>query len=314
MRLFCVCPLLIVIIGAIQVHSYAYYSPSSTNYGFARFHGRASSALRDNNNNNNPTISSIRSPDNGELFVAATAEDRSTSAAATTVEARRVPIGAAPDFSIDDDSAVVTPLQRWLVASHFAVTLSSLGTSLASLHVASFQGYLSLAGVFILSVVAGDFGTGVFHWSVDNYGSLKTPVVGSVCAAFQGHHKAPWTITFRPFVNNVYKIALGTIPALLLTVAVVADHHQRMFLTLFINWWLVSQVRPTVICDGITVECDHCVLLLVLYLHLRRSSTSTRTRSECLLWSGSYRTDPSFCRGRSTACTTTPPSRATTAY
>lgn len=309
------CPLL-VIIGAIQVHSYAYYSPSSTNYGFARFHGRASSALRDNNNNNNnnPTISSIRSPDNGELFVAATAEDRSTSAAATAVEARRVPIGAAPDFSIDDDSAVVTPLQRWLVASHFAVTLASLGTSLASLHVASFQGYLSLAGVFILSVVAGDFGTGVFHWSVDNYGSLKTPVVGSVCAAFQGHHKAPWTITFRPFVNNVYKIALGTIPALLLTVAVVADHHQRMFLTLFINWWLVSQVRSTVICDGITVECDHCVLLLVLLHHVRRSSTSTRTRSECLLWFGSCRTDPSFCRGRSTACTTTLPSRATTAY
>jgi len=190
--------------------------------------------LRDNNS---PT-SSILSPDSGDLLVAA-AKDRSVPAA--SADARRVPIGAAPEFSIDDDSAVVTPLQRWLVASHFAVTLASLWTSLASLHVASLHDYLSIAGVFILSVVAGDFGTGVFHWSVDNYGSLKTPVVGSVCAAFQGHHKAPWTITFRPFVNNVYKIALGTIPALLLTVAVVADHHQRMFLTLFINWWLVSQ-------------------------------------------------------------------------
>jgi hypothetical protein len=34
---------------------------------------------------------------------------------------------------------------------------------------------------------------------VDNYGSLKTPVFGSVCAAFQGHHVTPWTITFRSF-------------------------------------------------------------------------------------------------------------------
>lgn len=304
--------LLIVIIGAIQGYSYGYYGLSTTTFGFTRFHGRALSALRDNNINNNPT-SSIRSPDSGDLLVA-TADDRSAPATTTTVEARRVPIGAAPEFSINDDSAVVTPLQRWLVASHFAVTLASLGTSLASLHVASFQGYLSIAGVFILSVVAGDFGTGVFHWSVDNYGSLKTPVVGSVCAAFQGHHKAPWTITFRPFVNNVYKIALGTIPALLLTVAAVADHHQRMFLTLFINWWLVSQVRSTVICDDITVECDHHGSLLNLLNLLRRSSTSMRTRSECLLSSGSYRTDPSSCPGRSTACTTTPPSRATTAY
>jgi len=257
MRLSSVCPLLIVIIGAIQVYSYAYYGPCSITYGLTRFQGRESKALRDNNS---PT-SSILSPDSGDLLVAA-AKDRSVPAA--SADARRVPIGAAPEFSIDDDSAVVTPLQRWLVASHFAVTLASLWTSLASLHVASLHDYLSIAGVFILSVVAGDFGTGVFHWSVDNYGSLKTPVVGSVCAAFQGHHKAPWTITFRPFVNNVYKIALGTIPALLLTVAVVADHHQRMFLTLFINWWLVSQVRLTDIYDDITVDCDHCGSLFFL--------------------------------------------------
>ena len=54
----------------------------------------------------------------------------------------------------------------------------------------------------------------IIHRSVDNYGSLKTPLVGSVCAAFQGHHETPWTITFRPFANNVYKIAYGTIPTL----------------------------------------------------------------------------------------------------
>jgi palmitoyl-[glycerolipid] 3-(E)-desaturase len=47
-----------------------------------------------------------------------------------------------------------------------------------------------------------DFGSGVYHWSVDNYGSSETPVVGSQIAAFQGHHQRPWTITQREFCNN----------------------------------------------------------------------------------------------------------------
>jgi len=43
-------------------------------------------------------------------------------------------------------------------------------------------------------------------------GSIDTPVVGFACAAFQGHHLAPWTISHRSFVNNVYKIAAAAIP------------------------------------------------------------------------------------------------------
>lgn len=42
----------------------------------------------------------------------------------------------------------------------------------------------------------------MYHWSVDNYGSGDTPVVGSQIAAFQGHHQRPWTITQREFCNN----------------------------------------------------------------------------------------------------------------
>ena len=92
-----------------------------------------------------------------------------------------------------------------------------------------------------LSIILGDIGTGIFHWSVDNYGSLKTPVFGAVCVAFQGHHLTPWTITFRSFVNNVYKIALGTIPALLLVCVIPMNPFARLFFTLFINWWMISQ-------------------------------------------------------------------------
>ena len=39
--------------------------------------------------------------------------------------------------------------------------------------------------------VFADFGSGVFHWATDNYGSDKTPVLGGVIAAFQvktSHH------------------------------------------------------------------------------------------------------------------------------
>jgi palmitoyl-[glycerolipid] 3-(E)-desaturase len=51
-------------------------------------------------------------------------------------------------------------------------------------------------------VLYADLGSGVYHWSGDNYGSGETPVVGSQIAAFQGHHRRPWTITQREFCNN----------------------------------------------------------------------------------------------------------------
>lgn len=56
------------------------------------------------------------------------------------------------------------------------------------------------------SADVADFLTGVYHWSVDNYGDGSTPVVGSQIAAFQGHHQKPWTITEREFCNNVHKV------------------------------------------------------------------------------------------------------------
>ena len=56
--------------------------------------------------------------------------------------------------------------------------------------------------------VVVDLLTGVYHWGVDNYGDGSTPVLGEQIAAFQGHHKEPWTITEREFCNNVHKVGL----------------------------------------------------------------------------------------------------------
>ncbi len=60
----------------------------------------------------------------------------------------------------------------------------------------------------VSSWVLADLGSGILHWSVDNYGNGKTPVMGGIIAAFQGHHSAPWTITERGFFNNVSKLCI----------------------------------------------------------------------------------------------------------
>jgi hypothetical protein len=53
-----------------------------------------------------------------------------------------------------------------------------------------------------------DLGSGILHWSVDNYGNGRTPIMGGIIAAFQGHHSAQWTITERGFFNNVSKLCI----------------------------------------------------------------------------------------------------------
>ena len=67
---------------------------------------------------------------------------------------------------------------------------------------------IQIIGIVGGSWILADFGSGILHWAVDNYGNGRTPIMGSIIAAFQGHHAAPWTITQRGFANNVYKLCL----------------------------------------------------------------------------------------------------------
>ena len=149
--------------------------------------------------------------------------------------------GAAPEFAIAGDSTVETPSQVAAVVTHFGLTFLNLALAASAIPVHSAVDVVPIALTIALSIVVGDFGTGVFHWATDNYGSIKTPVFGSVCAAFQGHHVTPWTITFRSFANNVYKICYGTVPALLIVAAVPMEPLVKVFFTLFITWWMISQ-------------------------------------------------------------------------
>jgi len=154
------------------------------------------------------------------------------------VEPAKVRIGSQPQFSIEGDSTIETPYQRGVLGFHFLLTAANLAVAL---HTPEALNPLTAIISVILSVILGDLGTGIFHWSVDNYGSIKTPIVGTVCAAFQGHHDTPWTITFRSFANNVYKICYGSIPALALLLLLHPSPSLRLFFTLFSNWWVISQ-------------------------------------------------------------------------
>lgn len=60
--------------------------------------------------------------------------------------------------------------------------------------------------------VFADFVSGIYHWSLDNYGDINTPIFGFQIDAFQGHHKSPWTITRRGFYNNLSKPAIAGMP------------------------------------------------------------------------------------------------------
>uniref|UniRef100_A0A6U3VEP9 Lipid desaturase domain-containing protein n=1 Tax=Ditylum brightwellii TaxID=49249 RepID=A0A6U3VEP9_9STRA len=98
--------------------------------------------------------------------------------------------------------------------------------------------------VTLSSWVLADLGSGILHWSVDNYGNGRTPIMGNIIAAFQGHHSAPWTITQREFGNNVHKLCIPFgIPtmALISTLAGPENGSVTLFFTVFCALEILSQ-------------------------------------------------------------------------
>lgn len=125
---------------------------------------------------------------------------------------------------VDGDSLETQPYQVALVSATFT-TQAILAASVCADMLSNNSGNVALTAIqttvlIVSSWTLADFGSGVLHWSVDNYGNGKTPIMGGIIAAFQGHHAAPWTITERGFCNNVYKLCIpfGIIPSVLATV------------------------------------------------------------------------------------------------
>jgi len=144
---------------------------------------------------------------------------------------------------VEDDSLETKPYQVAVVASTLTVhALFMIYCISAMLQQDSHIYTNSVAALSILfsSWVLADLGSGIFHWSVDNYGNGKTPILGSIIAAFQGHHTAPWTITQRGFCNNTYKLCVPFgIPSI---VAISAMSHHNPMITLFFASFLTLEV------------------------------------------------------------------------
>ena len=104
---------------------------------------------------------------------------------------------------------------------------------------------VALATTAAGALLCADAFSGLFHWATDNYGDGRTPALGTVIAAFQGHHLAPWTIKHRPFANNVHKICAAVLPLVLFAAAPSllggGGGLSLFFWTLFLNAQWASQ-------------------------------------------------------------------------
>jgi len=147
---------------------------------------------------------------------------------------------------VEGDTLETQPYQVAIVQATFAAHAGFLAFSFQQM-LAQHDGNIAttLAHAALLTIsswILADFGSGVLHWSVDNYGNGRTPVMGGIIAAFQGHHSAPWTITERGFCNNVYKLCapFGVVPMAVIA-AVSPSPSFTFFMTVFCVMEIMSQ-------------------------------------------------------------------------
>ena len=122
------------------------------------------------------------------------------------------PKGKNANVVVEGDSLTTTPKQIAIVSATFAghalIAANAIHTLLENTGGNVELTTATSLATIVSSWVLADLGSGIFHWSVDNYGNGSTPVMGNIIAAFQGHHSAQWTITYRGFCNNVWKLCI----------------------------------------------------------------------------------------------------------
>ena len=155
------------------------------------------------------------------------------------------PTGKQAQLVVDGDSLETKNYQIAMVAITMMGHACFAGTAFMGMLATNggnmVQTVIQTLVLLVSSWILADFGSGVLHWSVDNYGNGRTPIMGSIIAAFQGHHTAPWTITERGFCNNVYKLC---VPFGLPTMAVLSfltGPFTTFFLTTFCVFEIMSQ-------------------------------------------------------------------------
>ena len=94
---------------------------------------------------------------------------------------------------------------------------------------------------FVCGVLAADFVAGLVHFSMDNYGSRSTPLVGGEIGANRRHHIEP-----RLFLRNSWwKNARSTLPIILFIAAIfyACDMINIFSITFLIVGWNANEVH-----------------------------------------------------------------------
>jgi len=130
-----------------------------------------------------------------------------------------------------------------LICGAAALLVLALGVKIAVLAppVTSAAGVIGYAATVLVGFEFADFGSGVYHWAMDNYGNGRTPVWGKQIEAFQGHHERPWTITHRQTCNNLHQSAIATMPALAGFLLLVNNVYALIFGTVGCTFIMLAQ-------------------------------------------------------------------------
>lgn len=158
------------------------------------------------------------------------------------------PKGGDANVVVEGDSLETQPYQVAAVGATF-LGHAAFATMAISQMMSLNDGNAALTSLESLAIIASswafaDLGSGLLHFGVDNYGNGRTPVMGSIIAAFQGHHSAPWTITYRGFCNNVHKLCVPFgIPTMALISTLAGSEHPgvTLFFAIFCAMEILSQ-------------------------------------------------------------------------
>jgi hypothetical protein len=158
------------------------------------------------------------------------------------------PKGKVAQLVVEGDSLETTPYQIAVVAatftSHTLFAMNSIAQLSAINHGNTPLTIIQTIATLLSSCILADLGSGILHFSVDNYGNGRTPIMGSIIASFQGHHSAAWTITERGFCNNVYKLCVPFgIPTVAAISLIAGPSHPivSLFFTIFCSMEILSQ-------------------------------------------------------------------------
>lgn len=144
-------------------------------------------------------------------------------------------------LALEGDVLHVQPKHVLLVVGSWVASAAAVAGVPAAIASGGSAVALNCAAAAVGTWLFSDFFSGVVHWGADNYGSGKTPIFGGVIAAFQGHHDLPFTITHRPFFNNVHKIALAVLALMPLALLISSAPAWRVGAVVFFNAQMLSQ-------------------------------------------------------------------------